>query len=41
MMGQVTIRDIAEELGVSPQFVSKIFSSSHYMVLMDFVKWGL
>ena len=25
-----TRNDVAEELGVSPQFVSKIFSSSHY-----------
>jgi transcriptional regulator with XRE-family HTH domain len=36
-----TRNDVAEELGVSPQFVSKILSGSHYMDLKDFVKWVL
>ena len=30
-----------EELRVSPQFVSKILSGSHYMDLKEFVKWVL
>ena len=30
-----------EELRVSPQFVSKILSGSHYMDLKEFVKWIL
>lgn len=36
-----TRNDVAEELGVSPQFVSKILSGSHYMDLKEFVKWVL
>lgn len=36
-----TRNDVAEELGVNSQFVSKILSGSHYMDLKEFVKWVL
>ena len=39
--GGLSRNDVAEKLGVSPQYVSKILSGSHYMDLKEFVKWVL